>query len=97
MLSAINLYKKFGKTVAVNGVSFTAPPGAVFGLLGPNGAGKTTTIRMLLNIITPDTGTVEFDGKPLDKDTKTVWAICRRSADCTARGSSSKRSCILWR
>lgn len=41
---------------AVNGVSFTARPGEVFGLLGPNGAGKTTTMRMLATLIRPDKG-----------------------------------------
>ena len=44
------------KKVAVNGISFTARSGEVFGLLGPNGAGKTTTMRMLATLIKPDSG-----------------------------------------
>jgi ABC-2 type transport system ATP-binding protein len=56
---------------AVAGLTFEARPGEIFGLIGPNGAGKSTTIRMIMNIIAPDTGTISFDGSPLsevDKD-----------------------------
>jgi ABC-2 type transport system ATP-binding protein len=56
---------------AVAGLSFEARPGEIFGLIGPNGAGKSTTIRMIMNIIAPDSGTIRFDGSPLseaDKD-----------------------------
>ncbi len=56
---------------AVAGLSFEARPGEIFGLIGPNGAGKTTTIRMIMNIIAPDSGMIRFDGAPLseaDKD-----------------------------
>ncbi len=63
--------KQFGPKVAVNDVSFEIPAGKVFGLLGPNGAGKTTLIRMLMDIIKPDTGTILYDGHSLtegDKD-----------------------------
>jgi ABC-2 type transport system ATP-binding protein len=58
------LEKTFDSRRAVDGVSLTVPPGTVFGLLGPNGAGKTTTIRMLMDIIGPDRGTVEVFGHP---------------------------------
>ncbi len=64
MLTASNLVKRFGSVAAVDGVSLAVPRGTVFGLLGPNGAGKTTTIRMLLGILTPDEGSVTFDGDP---------------------------------
>ena len=47
--------------IAVDGVSFTAHSGEVFGLLGPNGAGKTTTMRMLTTLINPDSGNVYYD------------------------------------
>lgn len=56
MIVAHNLRKSFGAIHALNGLSFTAERGQVFGLLGPNGAGKTTTLRMLLGIIDPDEG-----------------------------------------
>lgn len=54
--------KRYAGHVAVNNLSLTVAKGGIFGLLGPNGAGKTTTIRMLLNIITPDEGTVVLFG-----------------------------------
>ncbi|HYK87904.1 MAG TPA: ATP-binding cassette domain-containing protein [Acidobacteriota bacterium] len=66
-----NVWKRFDSKVAVAGVSFEIPPGKVFGLLGPNGAGKTTLIRMMMDIIKPDSGTILFDGHVLttkDKD-----------------------------
>ena len=51
-------------------VSFRAQPGEIFGLLGPNGAGKTTTIRMIMNLLTPDSGEVLFDGRPVEERDK---------------------------
>jgi ABC-2 type transport system ATP-binding protein len=56
--------KAFDQFVAVDGVSLRVPEGTVFGLLGPNGAGKTTTIRMIMNIIAPDSGEVLFFERP---------------------------------
>jgi len=56
--------KRFAATVAVRDLSLIVPRGAVYGLLGPNGAGKTTTIRMILDIIVPDSGTIEIFGQP---------------------------------
>ena len=58
--------KSYGEKRAVDGVSFEVPAGEVFGLLGPNGAGKTTLIRILMDIIRADAGTVTLFGKPLD-------------------------------
>ena len=55
-----NVSKSFGAFKAVNGVSFNIEKGAIYGLLGPNGAGKTTTIRMIMDIIAPDSGRVVF-------------------------------------
>ena len=55
-IEARGLVKRFGGTLAVNGVDLTVPRGAIYGILGPNGAGKTTTLRMILGIIDPDEG-----------------------------------------
>ncbi|MDQ3376476.1 MAG: ATP-binding cassette domain-containing protein [Actinomycetota bacterium] len=54
--------KRFGETVAVDGVGFEVPRGAIFGLLGANGAGKTTTVRVVLDIVRPDAGSVSWSG-----------------------------------
>lgn len=65
-----NLSKTFGKTVAVNNVSFEAQQGRIFGLLGPNGAGKTTTIRMINYIIPQDTGEITIKGMNVSPKTQ---------------------------
>jgi len=58
--------------VAVDGLSFTAYKGEVFGLLGPNGAGKTTTLRMLATLIKPDSGDAIMDGSSIVKQPEEV-------------------------
>ena len=58
--------------VAVDGLSFTANKGEIFGLLGPNGAGKTTTLRMLATLIRPDEGDATLDGISVVKDPDAV-------------------------
>jgi ABC-2 type transport system ATP-binding protein len=62
--------KLFGELAAVDGISFKAGEGRIFGLLGPNGAGKTTTIRIIMNILAPDEGSVLFDGRPIGRKDK---------------------------
>ena len=59
-----NIAKRYDQHVAVRDLSLEVPRGAVYGLLGPNGAGKTTTIRMILNIIIPDSGSITLFGQP---------------------------------
>ncbi len=56
------LVKSYGEVDAVRGVSFTVPPGEVFGFLGPNGAGKSTTINMLCTLARPTSGTARVSG-----------------------------------
>jgi ABC-2 type transport system ATP-binding protein len=71
MIELRNVRKCYGEVKAVEGISFTARPGEVFGLIGPNGAGKSTTIKMIMNILAPDSGEILFDGRRLgrrDKD-----------------------------
>ena len=63
-----NLRKHFGKTKAVDGISFSVEEGEVFGFLGPNGAGKTTTIRCMMDFIRPAEGSIKILGKDAQKD-----------------------------
>jgi len=63
MIELIEISKQFDSITAVEGVSIKVEPGRINGFLGPNGAGKTTSIRMLMNIIHPDSGSILFKGK----------------------------------
>ena len=65
ILEVKNLTKNFGKFVAVDNISFSLKEGEILGLLGPNGAGKTTTIQMLLGVLTPTSGSIQYFGKEL--------------------------------
>ncbi len=65
MLVARYLRKEFGSVVAVRNVSFSIEEGTTFGLIGPNGAGKTTIMRMILGILTPEDGYIEWKGEPV--------------------------------
>ena len=62
VLEVNGINKNFGKFQAVDDISFSIDEGVIFGLLGPNGAGKTTTIRMIMNIIIPDSGRISVLG-----------------------------------
>jgi ABC-2 type transport system ATP-binding protein len=63
MIEARGLTKRYGRTLAVDDLSFTVRPGMVTGFLGPNGAGKTTTMRLMLGLDRPTAGTVTIDGR----------------------------------
>ena len=62
VLQIKSLSKVFGRTQAVNNISFDIQPGQVFGLLGPNGSGKTTTLSMILTLLKPASGSIELFG-----------------------------------
>jgi ABC-2 type transport system ATP-binding protein len=69
-LEASHISKRFSTTYAVQDLSFDVRAGEIFAMLGPNGAGKTTTIRMALDILKPDTGTISVLGAPLTQAAK---------------------------
>ena len=69
-VSVQGVSKEFDSKRAVDDLSFDLPAGSIFGLLGPNGSGKTTTIRMILQIILPDRGTIRVLGRELDEEIK---------------------------
>lgn len=78
MIEALGLTKRYGRTLAVNDLSFTVRPGQVTGFLGPNGAGKSTTMRMMLGLDRPTAGDVRIDGKhysELKRPLHTVGAL----------------------
>jgi ABC-2 type transport system ATP-binding protein len=65
-----NVTKSYDSVTAVNGVNLRVRQGAILGLLGPNGAGKTTTIRMIMNILVPDEGSIKVLDKPVSDSTR---------------------------
>ena len=78
MIEAVGLSKHYGKTVAVDDLTFNVQAGRVTGFLGPNGAGKSTTMRMILGLDAPSAGSVRIDGKryrELHHPLRTVGAL----------------------
>lgn len=65
-ISATDLEKQYGDTVAVSGLNLSIPQGTVFGFLGPNGAGKTSTIRMLTTLTNPSGGQAKIAGHSIE-------------------------------
>ncbi|MGW4633977.1 ABC transporter ATP-binding protein [Nocardia sp. NPDC004415] len=65
MLEVAQLVRRFGEHVAVDGVSFGVPPGALTGFVGGNGAGKTTTMRMIMGVLAVQGGEIRWDGRPV--------------------------------
>lgn len=65
MIKATDITKSFGQHIALDRASIEVPEGSVYGLLGPNGAGKTTLIRIINQILAPDSGEVLFKGEKL--------------------------------
>ena len=66
MLEIDGLRKRFGETVALDGLTFDVRPGEMFGFVGTNGAGKTTAMRIVLGVLATDAGSVRWDGRELD-------------------------------
>ncbi|HEY8371333.1 MAG TPA: ABC transporter ATP-binding protein [Pseudonocardiaceae bacterium] len=96
MIEAVGLTKRYGKTTAVNDLSFTVRPGRVTGFLGPNGAGKSTTMRMILGLDRPDGGHVLINGKryhELDRPLRTVGALLDAK---WVHPNRSARAHLLW-
>jgi ABC-2 type transport system ATP-binding protein len=65
LLDVSDVAKRFGQQAALSGATFHVETGELFGLLGPNGAGKTTLMSVIAGLITPDSGEVRLDGRPL--------------------------------
>ena len=73
ILSVDNLRKNYGRIQALKGVSFSVPPGSVFGILGPNGSGKTTLLGLISDILKPTAGTYKlFDEEPTEKHRRQI-------------------------
>jgi len=73
VLRASGITQRFGDRVVLDGVDLEVPAGSVIGLLGPNGAGKTTLMRILFGVLPPDSGTVEWNGRPATDADRRSW------------------------
>jgi ABC-2 type transport system ATP-binding protein len=90
------LHKRFGTTVALDGMTFTVMPGGVTGFVGPNGAGKSTTIRVILGLDAPDAGRALVGGQPyrhLRHPLRHVGALVDPAA---LQPSRSGRNHLMW-
>ena len=67
VIELFNVSKTYGKTVALKNLSLSINEKEIYGLLGPNGAGKTTTLKIIVGLLTPDTGTVRIMGFDVSK------------------------------
>lgn len=70
MLEIVDLAKRYGTVVALDGASFTAQPGRLLGFLGPNGAGKTTAMRCIFGLASQDRGEVRWKSGRIDRLTR---------------------------
>jgi ABC-2 type transport system ATP-binding protein len=96
MIEARGLTKRYGKTTAVDGLTFTVRPGVVTGFLGPNGSGKSTTMRMILGLDTPTAGSVTVGGRQyrnLAAPAREVGALLDAKA---VHGGRSAYQHLLW-
>jgi ABC-2 type transport system ATP-binding protein len=91
-----NLHKRFGKTVALEGVSFTVPPGQVTGFVGPNGAGKSTVMRVVLGLDAADAGTALVSGTPYSRLRHPLNHIGALLDASSLQPGRSGRNHLLW-
>jgi ABC-2 type transport system ATP-binding protein len=95
-IEVAGLRKRFGPTVALDGMTFSVLPGQVTGFVGPNGAGKSTTMRVILGLDAPDEGTALVGGQPyrtLRHPLSQVGALLDAGA---LQPSRSARNHLLW-
>ncbi|MBF0672423.1 MAG: ATP-binding cassette domain-containing protein [Salinibacterium sp.] len=71
MLELNSITRSFGERRVLHDVSFSVARGRMTGFVGGNGAGKTTTMRVMMGVLTPDSGTVTLDGQPISKEART--------------------------
>ncbi|MFI6316255.1 ATP-binding cassette domain-containing protein [Nonomuraea sp. NPDC050556] len=88
--------KRFGRTLALDGMAFTVTPGQVTGFVGPNGAGKSTTMRVILGLDAPDAGRALVGGRPY-RSLKTPLSHVGALLDAAAlQPSRTARNHLLW-
>ncbi|MFJ9039330.1 ABC transporter ATP-binding protein [Streptomyces sp. NPDC102406] len=79
LLTARDLHKAYGPTPALDGAAFTIHPGEIVAVMGPSGSGKSTLLHCLAGIVTPDSGTITYDGRDLTTLSDTERSALRRT------------------
>ncbi|GAA5006504.1 ATP-binding cassette domain-containing protein [Actinopolymorpha pittospori] len=90
------LRKRFGRTMALDGMSFMVSPGQVTGFVGPNGAGKSTTMRVILGLDTPDQGSALIGGRPYPSLRNPLCHVGALLDAAALQPSRSARNHLLW-
>ena len=80
IIRATGLHKRFGQTEALRGVDFDLEAGEIVAVMGPSGSGKSTLLHCLAGILTPDAGSVSFDGRPIERLGEDERSRLRRTA-----------------
>jgi ABC-2 type transport system ATP-binding protein len=96
MIAVNGLRKRFGSTVALDGMSFTVRPGQVTGFVGPNGAGKSTTMRVILGLDSADAGTALIGGRPYRSLRRPLCQVGSLLDAGALQPSRSARNHLLW-
>src|SRR6266516_4506400 len=95
-IEVTGLRKRFGPTLALDGMSFAVQPGQVTGFVGPNGAGKSTTMRVILGLDAPDAGTALVGGRPYPSIRRPMSLIGSLLDAAALQPSRSARNHLLW-
>jgi ABC-2 type transport system ATP-binding protein len=90
------LRKRFGATLALDGMTFTVSPGQVTGFVGPNGAGKSTTMRVILGLDAPDAGTALVNGRPYRSLRRPLTQVGALLDAAALQPSRTARNHLLW-
>ena len=92
-LTVEHINKSFAQVQVIKDLSMEVQEGAIFGFLGANGAGKTTTMRMILDILRPDSGSITWNGKDVREVPRRFLATCPKSADSIQKCAWMSSSC----
>ena len=95
-IEVAGLRKRFGRTVALDGMSFTVRPGQVTGFVGPNGAGKSTTMRVILGLDAPDAGQALVGGRPYQSLRRPLTVIGSLLDASALQPGRTGRNHLLW-
>jgi ABC-2 type transport system ATP-binding protein len=95
-IEVAGLRKRFGPTLALDGMTFTVSPGQVTGFIGPNGAGKSTTMRVILGLDKPDEGTALIGGRPYPSLRRPLTQVGALLDAAAPQPSRTARNHLLW-